>query len=93
MRRMFGLALLGLLAPGAAAAECAMRYDVFETTIPHLDLVSCPGDLAADGRFCRIAMALHGVAVFQFEEAGDRCLVDVVRLEEDEVQLELTPRS
>lgn len=80
------LAMLPML-PGLAAAECAMSYDMFEMTVPHLDLDTCPGDLAQAGTFCRAAMALHGLAVFQFGEDGDRCLVAVTRFEEDEVEL------
>lgn len=81
------MALAVLLAPGAAFGDCAMTYDDFETTVPHLDLEACPAEMAAEARFCRAAMALHGVAVFQFEDAGERCVVQVVRFEEDEVRL------
>ncbi len=89
MRKSIWLAAAALALPTAVAA-CPMSYDTFELAVPHLDLETCPAELAVDGTFCRAAMALHGLAVYQFaDDEGERCLVRVVRFEEDEVALTL----
>jgi hypothetical protein len=58
-----------------AQTPCAMTYETFEFAVPHLDLESCPKDLARKGAFCRASAANDAVHVFVFSEEGDRCLL------------------
>ena len=71
----------------AEETKCAMTYEQFEFAVPHIDLESCPSDLAADGRFCRAGTATDMVHIFAFEEADSQCLVGVTSLDEDRFTL------
>ncbi len=73
---LFSLGLLGLsIADTRAQDACVMNYPAFEVSIPHLDLPSCPKDLARPGAFCRVTAANDAVHVFVFEEKGRQCLL------------------
>jgi hypothetical protein len=68
-----------LLAASPVFAEdsdpMALGYETFEYAVPHVDLVECPGELAAEGRFCRATMHSEELHVFAFAEDGDQPLV------------------
>ncbi len=55
----------------------AMTYEVFEASVDHIDLPSCPSDIAAPNRFCRMTAHRDGLNVFAFSDEGDQPLVAV----------------
>jgi len=59
-----------LAAPQLAAAEGAtpmpLTYEVFEAAIPHIDLETCPSEMAGDDRFCRAVVHNDAFHVFAF---------------------------
>jgi hypothetical protein len=72
-------ALAALLLPLPALAEpepLPLTYLIFEAAVPHVDLAVCPVDLAAEGRFCRLALLNEEIHVFVFSEEGDQPMVD-----------------
>ena len=54
----------------ATAADTAdpmvMTYEVFEESVPHIDLATCPGEMAGDDRFCRAVVNHDAFHVFAF---------------------------
>jgi hypothetical protein len=64
------------------AAACPMAYAQFEHLVPHLDMADCPSGLAAENRFCRLAVSAEQAVVFVFDYDTD-CLVDSRVWEED----------
>ena len=83
------IALVAVLAPLAAQAQqtCTMNYDLFEQAIPHVDMTSCPKDIAKPGAFCRLMMTNGAAHVFMFEEKGNKCLLAAKSYSEFEIQL------
>ena len=75
MRLTVVLATISLASAAQAQAPCPMTYEFFEFAVPHLDLESCPKDLARKGAFCRASVGHDGAHVFVFAEDGDRCLL------------------
>ncbi len=80
IRTLPGLALGGALlvtTPTLADDGAAMTlgYETFEYAVPHVDLAACPGELAAEGRFCRATMHSEELHVFAFAEDGEQPLV------------------
>jgi len=61
---------------GDAPAALPFTYLMFEAAVPHVDMPVCPVDLAAEGRFCRMALLNDEIHVFVFSEEGDQPLVD-----------------
>lgn len=55
----------------AESAPAALTYDQFEVAVPHMDLETCPGSMAADGVFCRATFNHDEIHVFAFHEGGD----------------------
>ena len=76
---MIRCCLIFALSPFAAFADTpsgfALTYEAFEAAVPHLDLETCPGALAAEDRFCRITIGHDALHVFAFSYAGDSPLV------------------
>jgi hypothetical protein len=73
-------ALLGAL-PLSGRAETGpgpmpFTYQMFEAAVPHVDMAVCPVDLAAEARFCRVALFNDQIHVFVFHEDGDQPMVD-----------------
>ena len=71
-----------LLAPLSLAAQEAegpaampFTYEMFEASVPHVDIAVCPVDLAAEGRFCRVALFNDAFNIFVFSEEGEQPLV------------------
>lgn len=71
------ICLLLAAAATSAQAETPMpfTYEQFEMTVPHIDLVACPAELAAPDRFCRLTSHQDGLNVFAFSQGGDQPLV------------------
>ncbi|WP_296763602.1 hypothetical protein [Sediminimonas sp.] len=59
-----------LVAPHLAAADTTdplvMTYEVFEESVPHIDLATCPGEMAGDDWFCRAVTHNDAFHVFAF---------------------------
>lgn len=66
----------GMSARGAEAA-LPVTYEVFEATVPHVDLAECPAVMAQEGHFCRLGLASEQLTVFVFAEDGDQPLTGV----------------
>lgn len=79
------LCLAGL--PALADGEGVLTYELFETAIGHVNLSECPGDLAGEGRFCRMTMHNDAFHVFAFTEEGEQPLVGIRTWYEDEIDL------
>ncbi len=87
-RLILGFALAVLTLSSAPAQEaCPLNYKFFELAIPHLDLPSCPKDIARPGAFCRVTTANDAVHVFVFEEKGRQCLLAVKSYSEYQLNL------
>jgi hypothetical protein len=63
--------------PAAQAANelAPLTYKVFEESVPHIDLDTCPKSLANDKRFCRLTMSNDALHVFVFSTEGEQPLV------------------
>ena len=64
------------LPPCSFPCPLPLTYLIFEAAVPHVDLAVCPVDLAAEGRFCRLALLNEEIHVFVFSEEGDQPMVD-----------------
>jgi hypothetical protein len=77
--------IVALAGPALAqTADCPLPYPVFEFAVPHIDLDTCPAEVAAEGAFCRASIANDALHVFVFAEDGEQCLRDVVSLTEED---------
>lgn len=88
---MRGLAIATLVACGTAASaqdSGILTYQMFETAVQHVNLLDCPGDLAGEGRFCRMTMHNDAFHVFAFTEEGDQPMVGLKTWYEDEIEME-----
>ncbi len=52
-----------------------LTYDIFEASVAHLDLESCPTGLPQQEVFCRAAFLNDTVHVFAFADDGDSPMV------------------
>ena len=82
MRPVLTLLLIALVATPALSQEArtgappfALTYEAFEASVNHIDLPSCPAEVAAPGRFCRLTAHQDNLNVFAFSEDGDQLLV------------------
>jgi len=55
-------------------ASCALNYEVFEASVPHTDLETCPGSTKIDGGYCRLSLVAEVATIFAFSENTD-CLI------------------
>ncbi len=55
----------------------ALSYAVFEASIDHADLMSCPAQFDPDAVFCRLTLAAEQAHVFVFSYDGDQPLLAV----------------
>lgn len=83
------IAALGVLLASPAIAQEAgtFTYEMFETAVLHVNLAECPGQLAGEGRFCRMSMHNDAFHVFAFSEAGEQPLVGMWSWYEDEMDM------
>lgn len=86
--RLFALA--AILATGSAASAQdagVFTYEMFETAVQHVNLLDCPGDLAGEGRFCRMTMHNDAFHVFAFSQEGEQPMVGLTTWYEDEIDM------
>jgi hypothetical protein len=78
-----------LLVGSAAYAQDTgvFTYEMFETAVQHVNLMDCPGDLAGEGRFCRMTMHNDAFHVFAFSEEGEQPMVGLKTWYEDEIDM------
>lgn len=67
----------GMRVAAAPAGSLPITYEVFEATVPHVDLAECPAVMAQEGHFCRLGLASEQLTVFVFAEDGDQVLTSV----------------
>jgi hypothetical protein len=84
--RILAIATLSVLGSAAVAQDQgAFTYEMFETAVQHVNLEECPGDLAGEGRFCRMTMHNDAFHVFAFTEEGEQPMVGLKSWYEDEI--------
>jgi len=77
-------AALALSAPARADAEPAiLTYELFEETVPHVDLVTCPAEFDTEAVFCRAVLSHADMHVFVFAHDGDSPFVAARRYPAD----------
>ncbi|MFP7673904.1 hypothetical protein ACG74X_11190 [Marivita sp. S0852] len=54
-----------------------MSYQIFEASIKHVDLETCPADVDGDSTFCRMTLASDLAHVFVFSDDGEQPLLSV----------------
>jgi hypothetical protein len=84
--RIATLTLL-LASPASAQEAVTFTYQMFETAVLHVNLEECPGDLAGEGRFCRMTMHNDAFHVFAFSEEGEQPMVGLQSWYEDELDM------
>lgn len=62
---------------GTAYLSNGLTYEIFETTIEHVDLEGCPADFDATANFCRMTLASDLAHVFVFSYDGSQPLLAV----------------
>ena len=61
----FSAIVLGLTVTAADAGDAqSLTYEMFEAAVPHIDLESCPTDLAQQDTFCRASIHHEEIHVF-----------------------------
>lgn len=67
---------LGMFVNSAQADESKpLTYEMFEAAVPHIDLETCPADLAQQDTFCRASIHHEEIHVFAFSLEGDSPMV------------------
>jgi hypothetical protein len=97
MKLAFLLAVLSFATPvaasgtGGGSAEATsylpnarMTYALFEASVPHADLATCPAEFDLDRVFCRFALANEQAHVFVFSLGEDQPLLAVKHYELDD---------
>ncbi len=86
--RILAIATLSIFGSAASAQDAgAFTYEMFETAVQHVNLLECPGELAGEGRFCRMTMHNDAFHVFAFSEEGERLMVGLKTWYEDEIDM------
>ncbi|THD82974.1 hypothetical protein E7811_12570 [Aliigemmobacter aestuarii] len=77
IRPTAALALIASLAAPAYAdpTPLPLSYEMFEASVPHVDMALCPADLAQERTFCRMSVHAEQINVFAFSEEGDQPMV------------------
>ncbi|MFA7433063.1 MAG: hypothetical protein WCZ72_05045 [Gemmobacter sp.] len=73
--------------PVLADEAMPFGYGIFEGAVPHLDLETCPAELAGENRFCRLTIGHDEVHVFAFSRDGDVPLVGHASWHADDLDL------
>lgn len=60
-----------------------LSYEVFEASITHADMETCPVEFDSDAVFCRLTLANDGAHVFVFSYDGEQPLLAVKHYELD----------
>ena len=82
-------AMLALSGQATAQEPVPFTYEMFEASVPHLDLEICPEAFAAPNVFCRLAAYHDALHVFAFSEDGDQSLVAFRSYDEDSFEIGL----
>jgi hypothetical protein len=69
---------------GSSLADGVMTYAVFERSVDHADLDSCPEQFDPDQVFCRLTLAAEMAHVFVFAFDGEQPLVAVEHYDLDD---------
>ncbi len=86
LRLAFSAILLG--SPAIAQEAETFTYQMFETAVMHVNLEECPGELAGEGRFCRMTMHNDAFHVFAFSEDGEQPMIGLQTWYEDEIDMD-----
>ncbi|WP_372615096.1 hypothetical protein [Aquicoccus sp.] len=84
------LAAIALMLGATAQAETValdngqMTYEIFEHSVGHVDLATCPEGFDNDKVFCRLTVAEERAHVFAFAFEGDQLLQAIRSYEFDE---------
>ncbi|KPP87801.1 MAG: hypothetical protein HLUCCO07_02925 [Rhodobacteraceae bacterium HLUCCO07] len=84
------LAALALMLGATAQADTValdngqMTYEIFEHSVGHVDLATCPEGFDNDKVFCRLTVAEERAHVFAFAFEGDQLLQAIRSYEFDE---------
>lgn len=97
MRTLPFVALAAIFAPFAALAVGPtdglsgglLTYEVFEVSVDHADLATCPEGFDNEEVFCRLTLANEMAHVFVFAYEGDQPLMGVKSYELEEGILNL----
>lgn len=82
-------ASIALADDDAPAAEgMTMNYEVFEDTVPHADLETCPDKFADQAVFCRLTIAHDRLNVIVFSEDGDQPMIAVEQADLEKLELD-----
>lgn len=65
----------------SATKGLVMNYEVFENTVPHADLETCPEEYADQAVFCRLTMAHDQLNIIVFSEDGDQPMIAVQQVD------------
>jgi hypothetical protein len=57
--------------------DATMTYQLFEATVPHVDLAACPPEFDAEVVFCRMTLANNMAHIFAFALEGEQKLMVV----------------
>ena len=55
----------------------SLTYEVFEASVPHVDLENCPAEFDSDANFCRMTLNAEMAHVFVFSHAETQPLLAV----------------
>ena len=81
-------ALTSLIGSTAFAQDAGvLTYETFETAVQHVNLLDCPGNLAGEGRFCRMTIHNDAFHVFAFSEEGEQPMVGLQTWYEEEIDM------
>jgi hypothetical protein len=59
---------------GVVDVSKGLSYAVFEATVEHADLATCPVEFDSEKQFCRLTIAADAAHVFVFAYEGDQFL-------------------
>ncbi len=68
---------IGANADTVELADGRMTYEVFEHSVEHVDLATCPAEFDTEKQFCRMTLADDRAHVFVFALDGDQVLTAV----------------
>ena len=70
-----------------ATKGLVMNYEVFENTVHHADLETCPEEFADQAVFCRLTMAHDQLNVIVFSEDADQPMIAVQQVDLGKTEL------
>lgn len=70
-----------------ATKGLVMDYEIFENTVHHADLDTCPEEFADQAVFCRLTMAHDQLNIIVFSEDGDQPMIAVKQVDLGKTEL------